>query len=183
MDGAYETGAQLSAAFRGCEGLPADLDPRVYAARILEMPEHEALTAGGAVIDWLFRGIEKRKKGRRILGTCYQPGVQGDLADLFTHLLAQHCGRTPDFLIILDWQWWMEASPRAREILCFHELKHADQARDVFGVPRFDREGMPIWALRAHDLEEFNDVVRRYGVHDADVEKFLGAVAEHMERG
>jgi Putative phage metallopeptidase len=184
MDGATDDDdALLGLTFRGCEGLPPELDPRVIGAAVLELPEHHDLETGGATVDWLFRIAEKRKHGRRILGTCYMPSVQGDLSDLFDHLLAQHCGRAPDFLIVLDWIYWRDTTPLGREILCFHELKHAVQARDIYGGPRFDREGMPIWAINAHDIEEFDDVVRRYGVHSADVERFLSAVAEHMEEG
>jgi hypothetical protein len=181
MDGATGRVDDGERAFRTCDDLPDDLDPRIIGARVLEYPEHEDLLAGGASIDWLFRLREKRKLGRRILGTCYMPKVQGDLADLFDFMLEQYVGRMPTYLVVLDHAYWMEATPTAREILCFHELKHAGQARDVFGAPRFDREGMPIWALHPHDLEEFDDVVRRYGIHNSDVDFFLKAVAAHME--
>jgi hypothetical protein len=174
--------ALADAAFRDCERLPLAMDPREIGARVLTFPEHEDLVAGGATIDWLFRMREKRKAGRRILGTCYMPKVQGDLSDLFDYLLANYLGRTPDFLIVLDWAYFMEATEAQREILCFHELKHAGQARDAFGAPRFDRDGMPIWAIHAHDIEEFDDVVRRYGVHNSDVDFFLKAITAHMER-
>lgn len=179
MDGAD---LELQAlAFRNCDGLPPELDPRIIGARCLTFPEHEALLEGGAVIDWLFRTNEKRKHGRRVLGTCYMPSVHGDLADLFDFLLERYLDHVPDYLIVLDYTHWLESTPVGREILCFHELKHAGQARDVFGAPKFDREGMPIWALHAHDIEEFDDVVRRYGAHDANVEFFLKAVSAHME--
>lgn len=45
-----------------------------------------------------------------------------------------------------------------------HELHHCAQAVDRYGNPRFDREtGAPMFALRGHDVEEFTDVVARYG--------------------
>ena len=178
MDGAERIEPR---AFLTCADVAAELDPRPIAARVLEFPEHETLLVGNATIDWLFRAKEKRKQGRLIIGTCYQPRVQGDLSDLFDFLLSQYVGRMPDYLIVLDLTTWLDASPLQREILCFHELKHAGQARDLLGLPRFDRAGMPIWALHAHDLEEFDDVVRRYGVHNSDVDFFLKAVAAHME--
>lgn len=164
------------------DGQPNDRDPRVYAAKVLDFPEHEDISNGGALIDWLFRTSEKLKAGRRVLGTCYaKPKVQGDLSPLFDDLLTRLLGRIPDFLIVLDLAYWDEASPLQREILVHHELLHASQAKDLFGAPRFDRDGLPVWALRAHDLEEFNDVVRRYGVHSEDVEAFLRAITENME--
>lgn len=164
------------------DGQPNDRDPRVFAAKVLDFPEHEDISNGGANIDWLFRTSEKIKAGRRVLGTCYvKPKVQGDLSPLFDDLLTRLLGRIPDFLIVLDLAYWNEASPLQREILCHHEILHASQAKDLFGAPKFDRDGLPVWALRAHDLEEFNDVVRRYGVHSEDVEAFLHAITENME--
>jgi hypothetical protein len=164
------------------DGQPNDRDPRVYAEKVLDFEEHQDIRNGGANIDWLFRTSEKIKAGRRILGMCYaKPKVQGDLSPLFDDLLTRLLGRIPDFLIVLDLAYWDEATPLQREILVHHELLHASQAKDLFGAPRFDRDGLPVWALRAHDLEEFNDVVRRYGVHSEDVEAFLHAITENME--
>jgi hypothetical protein len=174
-----------SAAFHSfmvCEGQPLDRDPRVIAEKVLDFEEHQDIRNGGANIDWLFRTTEKLKHGRRILGMCYaNPKVQGDLSPLFDDMLERLLGRIPDFLIVLDMEYWTEASPLQREILCHHELLHASQAKDLFGAPRFDRDGNPVWALRGHDVEEFNDVVRRYGVHSEDVEAFLHAITENME--
>jgi hypothetical protein len=170
--------------FMRCDGLPADKDPRVIAEKVLDFDEHNDIRSGNALIDYLFRTTEKRKHGRKVLGMCYaKPGVQGDLSDLFDDMLVRLLGRTPDFLIVLDYEYWTEATPLQREILVHHELLHASQAKDLFGAPRFDRDGNPMWALRPHDLEEFNDVVRRYGVHSEDVETFLRAITENMEAG
>lgn len=170
-------------AFRTCEGLPPAADPRAIAERVLEFDEHSHLVSGGASIDWLFRYAEKFRAGRKILGTCYIPRVQGDLSDLFYDMLMRLCGRVPDFLVVLDLEYWRKATALEREILCHHELLHAGQARDVFGAPRFDRDGLPIWALRAHDIEEFDDVVRRYGMHSTDVVAFLKAISDNLESG
>lgn len=170
--------------FMVCEGQPADKDPRVIAEKVLDFPEHEDIRNGGANIDWLFRCEEKFKHGRRVLGMCYaNPKVQGDLAPLFEDMLTRLIGRIPDFLIVLDYEWWGEATALQREILCHHELLHASQAKDLFGAPKFDRDGNPVWALRGHDIEEFNDVVRRYGVHSEEVEAFLRAITDNMEAG
>ena len=47
-----------------------------------------------------------------------------------------------------------------------HELYHAGQAKDMFGLPKFSRTtGKPILAMAPHSLEEHTGVVRRYGVH------------------
>lgn len=164
-------------------GLQDETSPYAFAAKVLDFPEHEDISNGGALIDWLFRTSEKTKAGRRVLGTCYaKPKVQGDLSPLFDDLLTRLLGRIPDFLIVLDLTYWNEATPVQREILVHHELLHASQAKDLFGAPRFDRDGNPVWALRDHDISEFNEVVRRYGVHSEDVETFLKAITENMEQ-
>lgn len=173
----------VSYAFRDCHDLPAEANPYVIAERVLEFEEHSDIR-GGALIDFMFRMVEKRKHGRRIAGMCYcKPAAMGDLQDLFADLLERKLGRMPDFLVLLDWQFWVEASEHQREILIHHELCHAAQARDVFGGPRFTREGLPVWSLKAHDLEEFRASVRRYGVHNDDIESFLRAITENIEGG
>jgi hypothetical protein len=172
----------LQAAYRDCEGLPADLDARVIGARVLELPQHAELLEGGAAIDYLFRVAEKRRKGRRVLGMCIMPAVQGDLADLFDHLLTATLGRFPDFLIVLDWTYWCEATLLQREILVFHELKHARQATDRLGAPRFNREGMPVWTTVDHDVSVFHDEARRYGAHDTDLARLVEALHDHDDR-
>jgi len=45
-----------------------------------------------------------------------------------------------------------------------HELHHVAHATDKWGNPAFYRDtGKPKLAIRGHDVEEFVDVVRRYG--------------------
>jgi len=174
----------VSYAFRDCANLPPEADPYAIAVRVLDFPEHTDIAQGGALIDFMFRLAEKNKGGRRVIGMCYcKPAAMGDLQDLFADLLERRLGRMPDFLVLLDWQYWVDATPRQREILVHHELCHAGQARDIFGGPRFTRDGLPVWAIKAHDLEEFNASVRRYGMPSPDVEAFLAAISENIEGG
>ena len=50
---------------------------------------------------------------------------------------------------------------------------------DREGAPRFDDEGRPVWGLQGHDVEEFAAVVRRYGAHNPDIQRFLAAADEY----
>jgi hypothetical protein len=50
-----------------------------------------------------------------------------------------------------------------------HELLHCAQAVDDYGSPKFTREGKPKFAIKGHDVEEFVDVVTRYGVSASSV--------------
>lgn len=144
--------------------------------RVLRMPEHRHLVEDECAIDWLMRAEPKVKQGRQILGTCYMPRVNGELSSLFDWMLERQFGRFPTFLIILDAEYWKEATPLQREILVFHELRHADRARDADGEPKCNPvTGEPMWAIRGHDIEEFNSVVARYGSTD------VHGVAEFIE--
>ncbi len=126
----------------------------------------------------LFRNVPKTKGGRDVLGECMMPTVQGSLRSMFEWLMVERFGFYPDFLIILDRGWWEAVDDQAREALVFHELMHADQAVDQYGAPRFNKDtGLPVWRIRAHDVEEFNAVVRRYGAWVPDISAFVRAVS------
>lgn len=145
--------------------------------RVLRMPEHRHLVEDDCAIDWLMRREAKVKQGNAVLGTCYMPRVNGELSSMFDWLLERFMGRTPNFLIVLDEGYWEEATPVQREILVFHELMHADRARDADGEPKVSPvTGEPMWAIRGHDIEQFNAVVARYGSSDVHgVEEFIEA--------
>lgn len=124
----------------------------------------------------LFRHEAKVKGGRAVLGECCMPTVQGSLRSLFEWLMIERFGYYPDFLIMLDKEFWDEADELTREALVFHELLHCEQATDQFGAPKFNKEtGQPIWRIRGHDIEEFNAVVRRYGAWSPDIASFISA--------
>lgn len=157
----------------------ADDLPATYAAKLLKLPEFEHLRDGEAYIEWLFRLEPERRGGRDVLGTVHMPQVQGQLKDVFLWMLTELFGRLPDFLVVLDLEYWEACDARLREILVYHELCHAIQKVDREGSPRFDEEGRPVWGLRGHDVEEFSAVVRRYGAWNPDIKEFLAAVSEH----
>ncbi len=165
--------------FRLAQEGPAD--PRPIMARLVaDAAEFEDLRVGEPAIMVLFRGIPKVKGGKRFLGEMCLPNFQGSLGQVALWLLAKACqGTLPDFLLILDAEWWGEASDREREALIFHELCHCMIALDRDGEKRFTDEGDPVWAIRAHDLEEFNAVARRYGAWATDIRDFMEALREH----
>lgn len=159
----------------------ADGHPAKIAANLLKLPEFEHLRDGEAYIEWLFRLVPERRGGRDVLGSVHMPQVQGQLKDVFLWMLVELFGRLPDFLVILDWEYWEGADARQREILVYHELMHAIQKVDREGSPRFNDDGTPAWGLRGHDVEEFAAVVLRYGAHNDDIKRFIAAAAEHAE--
>lgn len=149
--------------------------PAVIAERVMRMPEHQHLNDNEIEIDWLMRTFEKTKGGRTVLGSVHEPTCQGEMAPLFEWMLERLLGDLPRFLVILDEEYWELADDRAREILVFHELCHIRQKLDKYGAPRFDKDGLPVYGLHGHDVEEFTSVVARYGAHNPDLEQFIKA--------
>lgn len=157
-----------------------DNDPRAIMARLIETcPQFETLRTAEARIAVFFRLEPKLRGGKAVLGTLALPIWQGSLGALASWLLAEHEGDYPAFLLILDADWWQSATDREREALIFHELMHADQARDKEGEPRFDPSGLPVWAIREHDITAFNAEVARYGAWTQDIRDFLAAAREN----
>lgn len=66
-----------------------------------------------------------------------------------------------DFVIEVNWTKWRELTPRQRVALVDHELCHC--GRDL------DNEK---WVLVHHDVEEFGNIVRRWGCWKPDLEMF-----------
>jgi hypothetical protein len=149
--------------------------PAIIAERVMRMPEHQHLVDNEIEIDWLMRTGEKIKGGRRVLGSVHEPACQGEFKDLFQWMLERLLGRLPRFLVILDLEFWEASTAEAREILIFHELCHIKQKLDRYGAPRFDKDGLPVYGLKNHDVEEFTSVVARYGAHTPELAQFVDA--------
>lgn len=155
---------------------------RFYAELVKSCPEFEHLRDHGPSVAFLFRVGEWKEQGRTILGTCSMPTVQGRHRPLFAWMLEQVVGFIPDFLFTFNRDWWEQATERQREILTFHEMEHAGQAKDIFGEPRFSRAtGEPVWTITPHDVEEFTSVVRRYGAWDDGLVAFMAACNQNTE--
>ncbi|USA40233.1 hypothetical protein NCF86_03495 [Pelagerythrobacter marinus] len=85
-------------------------------------------------------------------------------------------GAMPDFLITFSAPACNAMNDASFCALVEHELYHAAQKLDQYGMPAFHREtGQPIFAIRGHDVEEFTGVVRRYGADAAGVKPFIDA--------
>jgi hypothetical protein len=155
-------------------------DPRPIIRRMVEeMDEFAHLRHGEAVIMTVFRAEPKSKNGKLILGYMAMPRFQGSLADFGLWLLATSCGGTlPDFLMVLDAEFWSTATPHQRDALIHHELMHAGHQKGRDGEPRFTDEGLPVWGLEPHSLEEFNTTVRRFGAWQGDISAFIVAARE-----
>lgn len=156
--------------------------PAAIAARLVEeCDEFVELRVGQPVILFLMRAGEKIRNGRRILGEMALPAFKGGLADLSVWLLARACGgQLPDYICTIDSLWWLTANPHQRVALVHHEIKHCGIRRDREGEPKFDDDGKPEWGILAHDIEEFQDTVIRFGdwKGNGEVAAFVEAARE-----
>lgn len=120
----------------------------------------------GADLGFVWTNSTFNRRGQMLIGQCElvadNSGPWSKMRGL--HQLRTWFGGIPDFVITFYAPWWAESDERARMAVTEHELHHAGQAKDEFGSPKFSRDsGLPIFALRGHDFEEFTGVVERYG--------------------
>lgn len=140
-----------------------------------------------AFIGALWTNVANRKNGRAIVGQCDlgDPMALGKWAKAKARLQVQQWfGEIPDFILTFDADYASQCSDVEWCALVEHELLHAAQDRDVFGAPKFSPStGKPVWAMRAHDVQEFTSIVRRYGADAAHVREFVAAACEAPEIG
>lgn len=151
----------------------ADNHPALYFQRLIELPEHAHFKEHEIAVEWLMKVDPRVKGGKSVLAAVHVPTVQGLLKDLFIQLLVRFFGRMPEFLIVIDRDFWEQADDVTREAIIFHECCHVKQETDKLGNPKFDKNGEAVFGLVGHDLEEFNAVVERYGSWQPDIVDFL----------
>lgn len=141
----------------------------------LHNPDHAHLE--GASIGWLWTNTIALNRGRRIAGEARQPKPPGSkwTGQLAEMHLRQMFGDVPDFIITINAELAQEATDAEFCALIEHEMYHCGQDIDEHGNPRFDRYGMPVYAMRSHDIEQFVGVVARYGADAAGVRALVEA--------
>ncbi len=82
-----------------------------------------------------------------------------------------------DVMIVLNEQSWQAFDDAQKERLLFHELEHAQIARDKNGGPLEDDKGRVVIRMKRHDVADFACVIERFGlppclqdidIHDGD---------------
>lgn len=129
-------------------------------------PEHGHLTS--AIIGVLWASSVHIDKGSEKAGTAQllkggEPTKWGQAMN--RAYLHQMFGlNLPAFLITLSAPVWQTYNDKEAFALVDHELSHCAVAKDVFGVPRFNRDtGLPVWSMRPHESEQFSGTVERWG--------------------
>lgn len=138
----------------------------IFEGSLLENPNHSHLSL--ARIGVLWTNHPNFRQMRAVAGTAEIPlkNLKGAWPKAMAEKqLLEWFGEIPNFLITLDSVFAAEADDATFCARCEHELLHCAQKVDAFGSPKFNEEtGEPVWGIRGHDVEEFVDVVRRYGV-------------------
>jgi hypothetical protein len=121
-----------------------------------------------ARIGFLWTNVANSRHQRAIVGTAElgEPRAsQGKWAKAQQeYQIRQWFGGIPDFKIIIYAPYAAEVDDVSFCSLVEHELYHCAQAVDEFGSPKFSRTtGMPVYAMKGHDVEEFVGIVKRYG--------------------
>ncbi len=131
----------------------------------LHNPEHAYL--GLASLGFLLTSADNTsRQGVRTLGTCQMGEPTGAKwpAAQRRQQIEDWFGRVPTFLVTLDAVFVSVASAVQTCALVEHELYHATVETDRWVSPRRERgTDRPVFGLRAHDVEEFVGVARRYG--------------------
>lgn len=122
---------------------------------------HQDLSAARFALAWN-TSWQPDVDGRVTLGKCKKA------SDLDRELAAY------DFVIILREEFWKHprVSDVQRSALLDHELMHAAVKYDARGETEFDERGRVLYRIRKHDIEEFGDIVQRYGCYKGDIESF-----------
>jgi hypothetical protein len=135
---------------------------------------------------------------------CYQRGWRPDADGILCRAkirkasdLDKELGKDFDYAILLNRELWKETKidEEAKEIDLFHEMCHAAPEMDRDGQQRMDDRGRRCWRLRKHPIQEFPEVLKKYGLKKVtglnaaalsaldDVKKRTEAAAETNDAG
>lgn len=144
----------------------------------LQNDDHQHLQEGNIGVLWTT--VDNARGGRAIIGQAElgkPAGAMGKWARARAEQqVLEWFGEVPDFVITIFAPYAETCSDAQFMALCEHELSHCGQECNKYGQPKFSRStGLPVFALRAHDVEEFIGVVRRYGADAAGVRALIDA--------
>jgi hypothetical protein len=110
------------------------------------------------------------KDSKLVLGKCKKA------SDLDREISSLIDGEPYDFVILLNFPVWSseDFGPLQKRALIDHELSHAaaDMAEDG-ETQKTDSKGRLCWRIRKHDIEDFAEIVGRYGFYHQALEKFV----------
>jgi len=127
-------------------------------ASLLIPKYHKTLGNANVRIAYFFRSDVPKRGGKFVFGSTKKiMGLNAALAE----------SDEPFFCIVIAHPVWEVLPFKHRDALVDHELCHC-------GV-EIDEQGNVNLTLRNHDVQEFSDIVHRYGAWSPDVQEFLNA--------
>lgn len=137
--------------------------------------DHYPEIAGNPLVKIIYRFEDpaRNKNGKVVMGECKR--MTGLNSYLYHDGHDFDPGTDPFFLILIAYTVWRKLSEKQREALVDHELAHIGCERDEEGNTRL--------SINAHDVEEFESVVRRHGMWKTDLQRFAEAVEETVLPG
>jgi hypothetical protein len=150
----------------------------------LANPDHAHLER--AKLGCVWTNTPNSRGGRAIVGQCERMPPQGSMGKWqrarAVFQVERWFGFLPDFLLTFDAGYSEQCDDASWCALAEHELYHAGQEIDAFGMPKFSRStGLPVFAIKAHDVEEFVGVVRRYGAEASNAATLIEAAKRPPE--
>lgn len=147
----------------------------------LANPDHTHLQEADIGVLWAQTAFTKQ--GRVVIGQAEQVMFRagGWQKGRMERQMVDWFGGVPDFVITLAADYCAQCTDAEFCALVEHELYHIAQAMDQYGSPKFRKDtGLPVLEMRAHDVEEFVGVVRRYGA-SGQVQRLVEAAREAPE--
>lgn len=144
----------------------------------LTNPDHVHLQQ--ASIGWLWTNYTATSAGRLIAGEARIPRDGGAKWSqcMGAYQVEQWFGFVPNFIITISTEIVGLMDDASFCALVEHELYHCAQAIDDYGALRFNKEGLPVFTMRGHDVEQFIGVARRYGAVASGMAEIVKALAE-----
>jgi hypothetical protein len=125
------------------------------------IPQHHKHLKDATIV-YLFTDGARKKNGKIVLGTAKKTSPM-------EHFLSQRdTAEGANFILLFGIEEWRGLSEAQRIALVDHELMHCD-------VTYNEETGEQSWTIRAHDIEEFTDIVARHGLWQPDLEQFAAA--------
>lgn len=139
-------------------------EPYVLLAQ-MRKENHSHIDEAKVALAWRHR-VKSDKDGILKLGQCLKnSGVHRELANY-------------DFIILLNKTAWDAFAMEQKLALLDHELCHIMPSEDKNGDQVRDDLGRKLFRMRRHDIEEFQEVVKRHGMYKKDLERFAEIVAK-----
>lgn len=138
---------------------------------------HQHLIDFNVKIRYVFTSKTPKSGGKEVWGTCRK------VSGLNAYLEGGSKEDGPFFVITISKDVWDLLPEEKKIILTDHELCHtaASIKQNKEDDDGFEQDNPIKLSVKPHDLEEFSDIVRRYGLWREDVQEFVEAALKSKE--